>query len=460
MRGLQMNGLNFSIVFTPTELKQALGRKGPRRKGTRRKDARQKSAQMLSSLGSMLIAFVLSPTIFTTTLLASPATPQASTQDASLVRAVGTVKAIADKSVTLATDTGNEMTILVQDATKLLRVSPGQTDIKQATPITLGDLQVGDRIFVHGKTDQDGKSIDAASVIAMAKTDVAAKQAKDRDAWQRHGLGGIVSAVDPAASTITISVTAAGEKKNVVVHLSKDTVLRRYAPDSVKFDDAKLSSLDKVQLGDQLRARGTRSADGNELTADEVVSGAFRNISGTISSLDASTGSIVVQDLTTKRPVTVRVTADSQLRKLPPPVAQRIAARLKGETPGANSAGGQPGNAATSAPAGSGPGTAQGGANSTPPGTPGVAGTGRAGGAGGGDLQQLISRMPAATLGDLQKGDAVMVVTTEGSEGGTVTAVTLLAGVEPILEGSPKGQSSILSPWSLGATPAGDTGTP
>jgi hypothetical protein len=86
-------------------------------------------------------------------------------------------------------------------------------------------------------------------------------------------------------------------------------------------------------------------------------------------------------------------------------------------------------------------------------------GGGGPGGGQGGDLQQMLTRMPPATLADLQKGDAVMLVTTEGSAGGAATAITLLAGVEPILEASPKSQASILSPWSLGAAPTGDSGS-
>ena len=70
---------------------------------------------------------------------------------------------------------------------------------------------------------------------------------------------------------------------------------------------------------------------------------------------------------------------------------------------------------------------------------------------GGGDLQQMLTRMPAATLADLQKGDAVMVVATQGAEKDSPTVITLLAGVEPILRASPKGgQDMILSPWTLG----------
>ncbi|MGC1836075.1 MAG: hypothetical protein WA714_23660, partial [Candidatus Acidiferrales bacterium] len=85
----------------------------------------------------------------------------------------------------------------------------------------------------------------------------------------------------------------------------------------------------------------------------------------------------------------------------------------------------------------------------------------RAGGMGGGgrgDFQQIVNRLPAATLSDFQKGDAIMVVSTEGSDSGGVTAITLLGGVEAILAAAPAGNASramTLSPWSLGA-PTGD----
>ena len=72
------------------------------------------------------------------------------------------------------------------------------------------------------------------------------------------------------------------------------------------------------------------------------------------------------------------------------------------------------------------------------------------------DFQQMLGRMPAASLADLQKGDAVMMVSTEGTalSGGTV--VTLLSGVEPILQAAPTAsQATMLTPWSLSA-PAGD----
>jgi hypothetical protein len=185
-----------------------------------------------------------------------------------------------------------------------------------------------------------------------------------------------------------------------------------------------------------LRARGNRSDDGSELTAGEIVSGTFRNIVGTINSVDASTGTLSVQDLLTKKPLQVKVAAESQLRKLPAPAAQQIARRLKG-TPGPETNAGS----ASSAPGASGSEGA-------------VEGRSRSRGAP--DFQQMLGRMPAASLADLQKGDAVMIVSTEGTalSGGTV--ITLLSGVEPILQAAPSAsQATMLTPWSLSA-PAGD----
>ena len=390
------------------------------------------------------------------------ATPQAApsaAQAQSAVRPVGTIKAISGNTITLTTDTGSDVTILVQDPAKLLRIAPGQTNLKDAAPITLADLQIGDRILVRGTLAPDGKSVMASSVIAMKKADIADKQAREREEWQKHGVGGIVSSLDASNNSIVVSLPAIGEKKNVTIHVSNSTILRRYAPDSIKFDDAKLAPLNEVKPGDQLRARGTRSADGRELTAEEIVSGTFRNIAGIVSAIDASNSSLTVQDLATKKPITIKITADSQLRKLPPPVAQRIAARLKGASSdaaappvsaaaassNASQAASQP--AKTSSTPGSGP----------TQGTGGFGGSGRPAGTGAPDLQQAINRMPAATLADLQKGDAVMIVATAGGPNNAPTAITLLGGVEPILEASPNSSAStILSPWSLGASPGGE----
>ena len=365
---------------------------------------------------------------------------------------VGAIKTISGNTITLKPDAGADVTVQVADGARILRVAPGQTDLKTAAQIQLSDLQVGDRILVRGKPAADGKSFTAAGVIAMKRSDVDAKQQRDRDDWQKRGIGGLVSAVDPGTSTVTIAVAAPGGSKTVAIHVAKDTILRRYAPDSVQFDDAKPSALEQIKAGDQLRARGARNADGTEFAAEEIVSGMFRNIAGLLTAVDPAANAVTVNDLITKKPIVVKVTPQSQVAKLSPPVAQGIATRLKAAPQGAATGAGG-GGAANTNPAGSGA------AGATSGGQPGAQGGPRGGAQA--DLQQIVSRLPKGTLADFQKGDAVMIVSTEGTTAGGVTAIMLLGGVEPILAASPSGnQAMTLSPWNIGGGggDAGDAG--
>jgi hypothetical protein len=182
-----------------------------------------------------------------------------------------------------------------------------------------------------------------------------------------------------------------------------------------------------------LRARGTKNADGSEIAAEEVVSGSFRNIAGTITSLDAAGATLVVKDLATKKQVTIHITAEAQMRRLPEMMSRMLAMRLKGTTSGGQGGWGGNSSAANGAAGGQRSGGQWGGQN---------------GGQGGGapDPQQMLSRAPAIQLSDLQKGEAVMLVATDGTS--EVSAITLLAGVEPLLE-APAASQNLLSNWSM-----------
>lgn len=209
----------------------------------------------------------------------------------------------------------------------------------------------------------------------------------------------------------------------------------------MKFDDAKVSTLDQIKPGDQLRARGTKNPDGTQVAAAEIVTGAFRNLSGLISSIDTAANTLSLNDLATKKPVVVKISPDSQIRKLSPQMAQMLAR---------NAGGGRGGAAAGGAPDGGNAGGA--------PTDGGRGGRGFGGRGGGGDIQQVLSRLPASTLADLQKGDAVMIVSTEGTTSDGVTAITVLGGVEPLLTANGS-QSMALPPWSVGGG-GGDAGGP
>jgi len=361
-------------------------------------------------------------------------------------RRVGAVKAINGTAITLTQDSGPDLTVTVQATTRILHVVPGDKDAKKnAVPIQLQDLQVGDRILAAGKASDDNLSFVASSVVVMTRSDLEAQHQQDLQDWQKRGVDGIATA-DAGAGTVTISV----RNKNVLIHCSNTTVIRRYAPDSVKFDDAKPGTLQQIHSGDQVRARGDRSADGSELTAEEIVSGSFPGIVGTVNSVDASSSTLTVHDLLSKKTVTVKVTQDSLLRHLPPEMAQMIATRLKGAAAGAGAA------------SGSGSGSRSAANSQTLPSAPGgMAPGGNAGGGRSGtpDFQRVLSHAPAATLADLHKGDAVMILSTEGTAG-VGTVITLVSGVEPILQAAPGASSAaMLTPWSMSA-PSGEAGGP
>jgi hypothetical protein len=376
-------------------------------------------------------------------------TPSAASPQA--VRIVGTVTAVEGKALTIKSDAGVTTAVNATDTTRVLRAEPGAKSLSDASSAQMSEITVGDRVLVTATPGDGGNPGTAIRIIAMKQGDIAQKQKAEQADWQRRGTGGVVKSVDPAASVITI---AAGSR-TVVIHITPTTVYKRYDPSSIRFADAKPSSLDQVHPGDQLRARGDRSADGSELTAEEVVAGSFRNIAGTVTSVDEAANTVTVTDLATKKPVVVHITPDSQMHKLPQEMADRLAARLKNPNAGASASG-------SSAATGS-------GASGPPAGSQSQGGTWRQGGEAGagpsgqrgGDLSQMLQRTPTVQLAELHKGDAVMIVATQGTPE-AATAVTLLAGVEPILTApSSASQSMFSASWNLGGGGASEAaGTP
>ena len=313
---------------------------------------------------------------------------------------IGEVTALVAQSrqVSLKTDQGELVTVTVGDSTSFRRVPPGAKDLTTATRIAFSDLGVGDRIIAIGQRSDDRKTVEARSVIAMSRSDLTQQRLREQEEWQKRGVAGTVSALDPGANAFTIKSGA----KNVAVQPSGKTEYRRYAADSVKFSDARPSSLAEIKVGDQVRVLGDKGGDGASMTAERIVSGSFRQIAGTISSVKAEAGEIVVKDLATKKTLTVRVNSDSTMRKLPPAMAAAWARRY------------QPG-AAT-----------------------------------GENTGQALDRLPAMPLSELKPGDAIMLSSTTGSDPARVTAVMLLAGVEPLLTASPTATRDIMSGWNLG----------
>jgi len=171
-------------------------------------------------------------TFLVPTSYAVPSSQATAAAPGAISRRIGAVKAISGTAITLTPDSGPDVNVTVQPTTRVVRIAPGEKDLKNATPVQLQDVQVGDRILVGGKLSEDNLSLAASSVVVMKRSDLQARDQQNLQDWQKRGVDGLASAVDAAAGTVTLSVRG----RNTIIHTSSATVIRRYPPDSVKFE--------------------------------------------------------------------------------------------------------------------------------------------------------------------------------------------------------------------------------
>jgi hypothetical protein len=348
--------------------------------------------------------------------------------------AIGEVKVIDSgaRQLIIKTDGGSLVTVALSDKTVYMRLAPGEKTLTNAAKIALTDVGEGDRVWARGKVADDHKSVPAAALIVMNKVDIAKKQEQERAEWKRRGVLGIITALKPETKELTISSRSmAGAQSAIVIPVSDKVEMRRYAPDSIKFADAKPATFEELKVGDQVRALGDKSADGTAFTPEKVVTGSFRMVSGVVTAVDAATGEVKITDGQTKQPLTIVIKPDSVLRKFPPASEMGGMAMMMGR-------GGQ---GANGAPDGARPGPGQ--AGNRPAGqTPGGPGAGGPGGGGGGgmrvggggpNIQDLIERLPTIGVGDVKVGDTIIVSSTKGADPARLTAISLLSGADTLL---------------------------
>lgn len=360
------------------------------------------------------------------------------------------------KQLFVKTDAGSVVVVTLADTTTYKKIAPGETSLAKATDIQLADLAAGDRVLARGKPSEDGKSVAPRMVVVMTKADIAQKHERERAEWKQRGIVGTVTALNPATKEITIqplggrpaspqgaqagaqagAQPAAGAQQQpgaggppappapVVVAASAPNVkFRRYAPDSVKFSDAKPSTFEELKVGDQLRALGARSEDGTRFTPEEVVTGAFRTVLGTITGINAAARELQIKTMPGDQPLTVVVSKDSDVKQVP-------AGMMGGGGPGGPGGGGAAPAAGGGAPATAGGPGAGGG---RPAGGPGGEGGGRRVMGGGGNMQEMLERLPTATFEDIKPG-SMIVFSTTGADPARVTAIQLVAGIDPIIQ--------------------------
>lgn len=333
----------------------------------------------------------------------------------------GEVASISDSGLELKNDKGTTK-VTFGTTTEFKRVPPERPSITAATPTERSEIGQGDRLVISGFYNADRTEFAARAVYQMSKSGIARKQQQDTERWATRGISGRVASVNPATKQITIEVRGLMGSTNVVVNPKDGATFKRYAPNSVRYSEAVASSLEGVKAGDMLRAVGDRGPDGLSFAAEEILTGAFQTVAGTVKSIDAATNQITITDLQTQKDIVVQVGSGSTMKRFPEEMAQRLAGMAGGGAPGAGpGAGGQrPGGGEGTRPAGGGPG--QGG-----PGRPGMGGGPRGG------IDDMFERMPAITLGDITVGSMIAVSSTRNGQTDRVTAIKLLAGVEPFV---------------------------
>jgi hypothetical protein len=335
-----------------------------------------------------------------TTLKAqTPPTTDPAITNLSVMGVVSELKA-ETRQVIVTTAAGSQVTVTLSDRTTFMRIPPGEKTKDKFIKIAPTDFTLGDSVFARGRMSEDRKNLPALEFYVMSKGDIAEKKERERDEWSKRGIAGTVSAINAEKKEISVDSRTPQGPKPIVIAATGNTKFRRYAPDSVRFSDAQPGAFGDLKVGDQLRALGTKSTDGSRFTPEEIVTGSFQTISGSVTEIDPEKKEIKIKDLQSQQSVTVVVSKDSSMRRLTPEMITALATPAKGS----------------------------------------------------GDLQEMFDQLPAFTLQDLKAGDTILVSSTKGADATRVTAIAVVSGVGSLLQNKQTGRATAIS---LGAMSLG-----
>ena len=324
--------------------------------------------------------------------------------------------------ITIKTAAGSVVVASVNEKTTYQRIPPGETDRAKAEQTSLTEITVGDGLVARGFVATDQKSVPAQQIIVVSQSEIAKKNATEKMAWSR-GAKGIVKSVNPSTKEVTVgssSLSGAPQTITVVVDKAK---IRQYPPDSIpKYENAKAAQFEQIKVGDQFNAKGEKSADGMHLEAQEVLFGTFKIAGGTVTEIDVANNIVKINDLTTKKPLTIVFKPESIIRRLPQGAAMMFGGMGGAGGPGGGQARPQ-GEAQGPRPQGAGP--------AGPGGQAGPGGPGRMGG--GGTMADMLERWPTITINELKVGDTILMSSLQGSDPTQVTAIQVVTGAEPLL---------------------------
>jgi hypothetical protein len=276
-------------------------------------------------------------------------------------------------------DSGRTVWVKFGSETQVVMVAPGELDLAKAQPAKITDIARDDRVMVSYVAGM----AEARRIVLISASAIARRDAAERLDWEKRGISGVVAARED--SQITLETRTPQGAQHTIVTITPKTAIRRYAPDSVRFTEAQPSSLNEIAIGDQIRTRGDRSEDGASLTADDVVFGTFLTTLGSITEVNREAGEMKILDSTSKRALTIRLTADTQMKKMPE-LRDMLFSRPK--------------------------------AGDHPPTT----------------MSEMLQHLPAGAIDDLKVGTSVVVTSTRGALPDRVTGIMVIANVDGLLQ--------------------------
>lgn len=345
----------------------------------------------------------------------------------------GEVTAVSDKKIVLKQQDGSVIEVQLTANTEFKRVPPETPGLKNAVASNLSEIGAGDKIVASGIMADDKKSIPARSVYLMTKADFVKKASSETQAWQTRGISGRVVSLNPNTQEFTIKPPGIGATQNIVVSSKDGVAYRRYAPNSVKYDESKPSSFSDLKVGDQIRALGDKSEDGTTFKAEQILSGAFKTVGGTITAIDTAKNEITIKELQTNKLITIAVNENSTLKMFPEQMAATMAMRMSGTGGGVQppQSSGQGGSAVVMRPPQQ-PGNQAG--NGQTEGARSGMGQGGRGMGGGFNVNDMFDRFPNIALADLKVGDSIAASSSSGADAAKLTAIKLISGVEPFFK--------------------------
>jgi hypothetical protein len=388
-------------------------------------------------------------------------------------RIVGEVTSVdvAASRIQIRTDAGETLTVAIDDKTAYLRLPPGETSMERAVNVTRGDVHVGDRVLVPDVSPSSASATAARRLILMGRAPAGAQGERARNDGRR--LNGRIAAIDTAKKQIAVLTRGREGVETLTLDASGDVRILRFAADTLRTSEARPISLAELKVGDQVRATGVRDSEGARFKPEEIVAGSFTRLFGVVSATSPERGEATIKNEQTGQTVTIAVGKNSTLKRLTPEFVETLEERMQraerrqqqrasggqqqqgGETrgDGRGETRGERGGRRDGERRGDGEGGRRGENRS---------GEGAGGRGGGRNPQQMFESLPAVTLADLKKGDAVVVTATTGADDAHVTAISLVTGEADVMrrlqrgtDGAPRG----MSPGLPGDVLGGGTGT-